>query len=86
MKSGMRPKGDEIMEPVVLFTYRDLARFKRRHWQSHVEGRARLQWNYEQGYWQLFGPQGETYMPGDVDLETVNQTWDRFVAIANGQA
>ena len=71
---------------IKLFTHRDVARFKRVHWQSHVEGHAHLHWNFREGRWDMNGPQGLKALPGEVDLETLNQTWDRFVAIANGQA
>jgi hypothetical protein len=69
-----------------LFTERDLLRLKRHHWQWHKEGAAKLRWNFREGHWQMDGPQGEFVLPGGVDRETVNQAWDRFVAVANGQA
>ena len=69
-----------------LFTHRSLHRLKRVHWQPHYEGEACLQWRPECGLWRMTGPQGPFELPGGVDLETINQTWDRFVAVANGQA
>lgn len=82
-----------------LLSGRDLVKLKRHHHLSLEDGAASLRWNPdpitirgidgifdEEGHWEMFGPQGEAWIQAGGDLITVNQSWERFSAIANGQA